>query len=889
MRKFYVLLLILAIMAPCMLTLGADRKRKKDKTEQKSEEVVKKKSKYDELLKKSNVVTAKGDFVTVHKIGGKIYFEYPLKYMGRDVLLGGTVSATSEPMFVNLGFKYQNPMLLEVVIQDSTVFFNKKNVAYSRGTDEAWARKAVERNFIPRLYKRFPVAAYNIDSTAVVIDVTELLNNNPELSPEGYTGMFKNTLMKESSFFGKVKAFEDNVSVEINQEVQIGMEFAIFKASLGKVSTRSVISMLLLPEKKMNPRVQDSRVGIFPTYNGSHENGTLPFREISQTEDGLRLYNLANRWRLEPKDIKAWERGELVEPVKPIVWYVDDAFPDEWREPIKAGVLIWNQAFEKIGFKNAIQVRDFPVNDPSFDPDNLKYSCLRYLPTPDANAMGPSWVDPTTGEIVNASVIVYNNIIQLINNWRFVQTAQVDSRVRAKKMPKDVMDESIAYVIAHEIGHTLGLMHNMAGSAAIPVDSLRSASFTREYGTTASIMDYARFNYVAQPGDKGVKLTPPGLGVYDEYVIKWLYSPIPQAKDMWEEAAIAEKWIDEKAGDPYYRYGRQQIGNRYDPSAFEEDLGDDPVKAGTYGIKNLKYILENMNEWIKDDEDLRYRSGIYLQIQQQYFRYLMNVLYQVGGIYLTQVKDGTDGEPVRALDRKKQKESLAWVINELLHSEWINAPQLSDKFDLDISASANIINRVSYSFLSTLATNVTLSSHVSKEKVPYSVREYYDDLYLKIFAPTIQGRKLTTTEKALQNAFLLSGFSAGGGGSMAALTNDSRFVPSEMSPLPSLDEIRAYGLDESGVSKIWYEQLQQIEARYGKGSVARALFDNNFGRYVSPFQNTVFVDAISELGYYNIVMLRKVRDLVKGKVATAHRDDKAYYEGLLIKLNKFFK
>ena len=876
-------------MAPCILTFGADRKRKKDKTEQKSEEVVKKKSKYDELLKKSNVVTAKGDFVTVHKIGGKIYFEYPLKYMGRDVLLGGTVSATSEPMFVNLGFKYQNPMLLEVVIQDSTVFFNKKNVAYSRGTDEAWARKAVERNFIPRLYKRFPVVAYNTDSTAVVIDVTELLNNNPELSPEGYTGMFKNTLIKESSFFGKVKAFEDNVSVEINQEVQIGMEFAIFKASLGKVSTRSVISMLLLPEKKMNPRVQDSRVGIFPTYNGSHENGTLPFREILQTEDGLRLYNLANRWRLEPKDIKAWERGELVEPVKPIVWYVDDAFPDEWREPIKAGVLIWNQAFEKIGFKNAIQVRDFPVNDPSFDPDNLKYSCLRYLPTPDANAMGPSWVDPTTGEIVNASVIVYNNIIQLINNWRFVQTAQVDSRVRAKKMPKDIMDESIAYVIAHEIGHTLGLMHNMAGSAAIPVDSLRSASFTREYGTTASIMDYARFNYVAQPGDKGVKLTPPGLGVYDEYVIKWLYSPIPQAKDMWEEAAIAEKWIDEKAGDPYYRYGRQQISNRYDPSAFEEDLGDDPVKAGPYGIKNLKYILENMNEWIKDDEDLRYRSGIYLQIQQQYFRYLMNVLYQVGGIYLTQVKDGTDGEPVRALDRKKQKESLAWVINELLHSEWINAPQLSDKFDLDISASANIINRVSYSFLSTLATNVTLSSHVSKEKVPYSVREYYDDLYLKIFAPTIQGRKLTTTEKALQNAFLLSGFSAGGGGSMAALTNDSRFVPSEMLPLPSLDEIRAYGLDESGVSKIWYEQLQQIEARYGKGSVARALFDNNFGRYVSPFQNTVFVDAISELGYYNIVMLRKVRDLVKGKVATAHRDDKAYYEGLLIKLNKFFK
>ena len=209
------------------------------------------------------------------------------------------------------------------------------------------------------------------------------------------------------------------------------------------------------------------------------------------------------------------------------------------------------------------------------------------------------------------------------------------------------------------MGHCLGLMHNMSASAAYPVDSLRSAAFTQKYGTTPSIMDYARFNYVAQPNDKGVRLTPPDLGVYDLYAIKWLYTPVPEAKDIFEEAKITESWIDEKAGDPLYRYGKQQMSSRYDPSALEEDLGDDPIKAGTYGIKNLKYILSHLNEWITDDVDFSHRMELYQNIQTQYMRYLLNALYQVGGVYLSQVKDGTAGEAVKSVARAKQKEALA--------------------------------------------------------------------------------------------------------------------------------------------------------------------------------------------------------------------------------------
>ncbi len=847
----------------------------KDTTEKKAP-VRKKTTPYTKFLQ-DVADSASGGFATVYRTKkDKIFLGFPREKLGSRILIAGTVTSTSNPSSVMVGYKYNTPLCLKVDLLDSLALLTLPSAG---GTSDSAHARAFERNYAPEVYKVLPLT-FNKDSTELIFEVTSIVTSMLPKARE--FDVAKGSGEGKTTWYSGLKSFPDNASIKVNSNVNFFRSVMGFKFNAGSGSISTTVSFLLLPDEKMNPRIQDKRVGVFSTAG----TGGRAKVSLDDSGNGLRTYRLANRWRIEPADSAAWLAGDTVEVVKPIVWYVDDSFPKEWKDPIKKGILAWNKAFEAFGLKNVLQVRDFPAvgDEPSFDPDNLRYNCIRYVPNTTMNAQGPSWVDPETGEILNASVMVYNDVTRLLGYWRFVQTAQLDERVRAVKLPEDVLDESLVYVISHEVGHTLGLMHNMAASSAYPTEKLRDAAFTAQYGTTPSIMDYARFNYVAQKGDTGVSLIPPSLGLYDYYAIEWLYRPVYGAKDMWEEAEIASKLIDSKGDDPLYRYGAQQPSGSssykaYDPTARTEDLGDDPIKSSDYGIANLRYVLSNLPSWIKED-GWDYRLSLYSQLTSQYGRYLGNVLAQVGGIRLYYPGPGSSHLPAEPLDASVQKKSLEWVLAQLRNSSWVDDPTLRAHAKLGVPYSNQLASSLAGQLTGDVPERVQLCSSLP-QKGGFSLGDYYDVLYRGAFATSISGRKLSSHEKTLQRE-LVTAFAK----PLIAQRNKTSLVGGDLDSALSASWGR--GITDRGTSSnmafadggdAFADSDQVVSANVGT-EYNWCGFETEVGESDAPYQREVNIDSIDEILAYNAVFLSRVESLAGRLRTSGPTSDRAHYEYL---------
>ena len=702
---------------------------------------------YDELITKG-AQTDPGLFTT-HRIDDKLYLEIPDSLLGKDMLLVSRIAKVPAGYgggYVNAGSKV-NEQVIRWVKRGNKI--DIKVISFENQSDqESPIHQSVEaNNFYPILFSA-EIKTFSKDSTGTVIDATDLFTQDigaiNAVSPRLRKEYKIKRLDASRTYIESAHAYPKNI--EIKHVMTYDAEEPPERDQAETLTFLMNQSMILLPEDKMQPRIADPRVGWFTIKKYDYDSDAL------KSDD----YQIIRRWKLVPKDIEAYKRGELVEPVKPIIYYLDPATPLKWRPYFKKGIEDWNKAFEGAGFKNAIIAKDPPTEeeDPEFSPEDIRYSVIRYVASTTRNAIGPSVSDPRTGEILESDVIWYHNHLRSYRNRFMIEAGAQNPAARTLETPEEEIGEMMRMVIAHEVGHAIGLPHNMKASSAYPTDSLRVASFTQKYGLTPSIMDYARVNYVAQPEDKGVRYIRM-MGPYDHYAVNWGYRYLPEATSTEAEKETLDQWILEKAGNPWYEFGSS---NGIDPNSQTESLGDDNIKASLYGLANLKEVVPSLIDWTTKEgygyDDLQ---EVYRELNYLWRGYINHVITNVGGVYQTIKTADQDGVVYKPVPAKIQEDAITFLNKNAFNTpQWLLNPEILNR--IESSGAIDQVKNIQTYALNRLLDDSRISRMIENVQAngtdAYSPVQLMTDLRTGIFSELYRSQKTDAYRRNLQRTYV---------------------------------------------------------------------------------------------------------------------------------------